>query len=146
LNRQGRQERNRRLTQIPDNWPQRCTRFTRFFRTHAALTGICRSGRSVDTLIRELIRVSGCPAIHVRIADSAACHSNPTNFLFFCRFLFLCFLCLFVAKFSSCALPAFLWLIFLISVHLRHLRFHPSVFSAPPCETLPLVLSVPLCG
>jgi hypothetical protein len=27
-------------------------------RTHAALTGICRSGGSADTLIREFIRVS----------------------------------------------------------------------------------------
>ncbi|MGI6086769.1 MAG: hypothetical protein ACOYCD_02310 [Kiritimatiellia bacterium] len=42
----------------------------------AALTGICRSGGSVDTLIREFIRVSGCSPIHVRIADSAACHSS----------------------------------------------------------------------
>ncbi|MGI6087141.1 MAG: hypothetical protein ACOYCD_04215 [Kiritimatiellia bacterium] len=39
----------------------------------AALTGICWSGGSADTLIREFIRVSGCPPIHVRIADSAAC-------------------------------------------------------------------------
>ena len=64
---------------IPDNWPQRGTRFTRFFRTRtqAALTGICRSGGSADTLIREFIRVSGCPPIHVRIADSAAFVANP---------------------------------------------------------------------
>jgi hypothetical protein len=41
--------------------------------THAALTGICRSGRSVDTLTSKLIRLSGCPPIHVRVADSAAC-------------------------------------------------------------------------
>ena len=53
-------------------------------RTHAALTGICRSGGSADTLIREFIRVSRCPAPHVRIADSAACHASPTNFLFCC--------------------------------------------------------------
>ncbi|MGI6088204.1 MAG: hypothetical protein ACOYCD_09755 [Kiritimatiellia bacterium] len=45
-------------------------------RTHAALTGRCRSGGSVDTLIREFIRVFGCLPIHVRIADSAACHSS----------------------------------------------------------------------
>ena len=45
-------------------------------RTHAALTGRCRSGGSADTLIREFIRVSGCLPIHVRIADSAACHSS----------------------------------------------------------------------
>ncbi|MGI6086662.1 MAG: hypothetical protein ACOYCD_01765 [Kiritimatiellia bacterium] len=32
--------------------------------THAALTGICRSGGSADTLIRELIRVSRCQPIH----------------------------------------------------------------------------------
>jgi hypothetical protein len=44
--------------------------------THAALTGICRSGGSVDTLIRELIRVSRCPPIHVRVADSAVCHQD----------------------------------------------------------------------
>ena len=66
-------------------------------RTHAALTGICRSGGSADTLIREFIRVSGCPPIHVRIADSAACHSSPTNFLFFCSFFFLCLVCIFGA-------------------------------------------------
>ncbi|MGI6086410.1 MAG: hypothetical protein ACOYCD_00475 [Kiritimatiellia bacterium] len=41
--------------------------------TPAALTGICRSDGSSDTLIREFIRVSGCSPIHVRIADSAAC-------------------------------------------------------------------------
>ena len=46
-------------------------------RTHAALTGRCRSGGSADTLIREFIRVSGCPPIHVRIADSAAFMDNP---------------------------------------------------------------------
>ncbi|MGI6086394.1 MAG: hypothetical protein ACOYCD_00395 [Kiritimatiellia bacterium] len=40
--------------------------------TPAALTGICRSDGSADTLIREFIRVSGCPPIHVRIADSVA--------------------------------------------------------------------------
>ncbi|MGI6086536.1 MAG: hypothetical protein ACOYCD_01125 [Kiritimatiellia bacterium] len=44
--------------------------------THAALTGICRSGGSVDTQIRELIRVSGYPPIHVRVADSAVCHQD----------------------------------------------------------------------
>ena len=46
-------------------------------RNHVALTGICRSGGSVDTLIREFIRVSGCPPIHVRIADSAAFMDKP---------------------------------------------------------------------
>ena len=50
-------------------------------RTHAALTGICRSGGLVDTLIREFIRVSRCPPIHARMADSAACHITPINFL-----------------------------------------------------------------
>jgi hypothetical protein len=68
------------------------------FSEHAALTGICRSGGSADTLIREFIRVSGCPPIHVHIADSAACHSSPTNFLFFCRFFFLCIVCIFMAN------------------------------------------------
>jgi hypothetical protein len=53
-------------------------------RTHAALTGKCRSGGSADTRIREFIRVSRCPATHVRIADSAACHASPINFLFYC--------------------------------------------------------------
>ena len=46
--------------------------------THAALTGICRSGGSVDTLIREFIRVSGCSPIHVRTADSATCHFSQS--------------------------------------------------------------------
>ncbi|MGI6088201.1 MAG: hypothetical protein ACOYCD_09740 [Kiritimatiellia bacterium] len=45
-------------------------------RTHAALTGICRSDGLADTLIREFIRVFGCLPIHVRIADSAASHSS----------------------------------------------------------------------
>ncbi|MGI6086384.1 MAG: hypothetical protein ACOYCD_00345 [Kiritimatiellia bacterium] len=40
--------------------------------THAAQTGICRSDGSADTLIREFIRVSGCPPIQARIADSVA--------------------------------------------------------------------------
>ena len=44
--------------------------------THAALTGRCRSGGSVDTQICELIRLSGCQPIHVRIADSTAYHSS----------------------------------------------------------------------
>ena len=90
--------RRRMKPQITDNWPQRGTRFFRI-RTHVALTGICRSDGSADTLIREFIRVSGCPPIHVRIADSVACHSSPTNFLFFCRFLFFCIFCIFVANF-----------------------------------------------
>jgi hypothetical protein len=46
-------------------------------RTRAALTGRCRSGESADTQIREFIRLSGCPPIHVRIADSAAFMDNP---------------------------------------------------------------------
>ena len=46
--------------------------------THAALTGICRSGGSVDTLIREFIRVSGCSPIHVRTADSATCYFSQS--------------------------------------------------------------------
>jgi hypothetical protein len=89
-----RQENERMKPQIPDNWPQRCRHkgigLNRqedakdakvvekdLPRTHAALTGICRSGGSADTLIREFIRVSGCPPIHVRIADSAAFVANP---------------------------------------------------------------------
>ena len=44
--------------------------------THAALTGICRSGGSVDTLTGKLIRLSGCQPIQVRVADSTACHSS----------------------------------------------------------------------
>ena len=50
-------------------------------RTHAALTGRCRSGGSVDTLTGKLIRLSGCPPIHVRIANSAAWHSGQPVFL-----------------------------------------------------------------
>jgi hypothetical protein len=41
-----------------------------------ALTGICRSGGSDDTLIREFIRAFRCLPTHVRIADSAAYHSS----------------------------------------------------------------------
>ena len=48
-------------------------------RTIAAPTGICRSGGSADTLIRESIRVSGCHPIHIRLADSAACRSIPLH-------------------------------------------------------------------
>jgi hypothetical protein len=49
--------------------------------THAALTGRCRSGESADTQIREFIRLSGCPPIHVRTADSAVCYSGQPVFL-----------------------------------------------------------------
>ena len=49
--------------------------------THTALTGKCRSGKSADTQIREFIRLSGCPPIHVRTADSAVCYSGQPVFL-----------------------------------------------------------------
>jgi hypothetical protein len=57
-------------------------------RTHAALTGRCRSGGSADTLMCELIRLSGCPATHVRVADSAAGVSN-LKILCFLAYLWL---------------------------------------------------------
>jgi hypothetical protein len=69
---------------------------------NAVLTGICRSGGSADTLVREFIRVSGCPAIHVRIADSAACvrgeSSSATLASWRLSPIPLCIVCIFVAN------------------------------------------------
>jgi hypothetical protein len=52
------------------------TRIGKGLSSSAALTGRCRSGGSVDTLTGKLIRLSGCQPIHVRVADSTACHSS----------------------------------------------------------------------
>jgi hypothetical protein len=96
--------------------------------TPAALTGICRSDGSADTLIREFIRITGCSPIQARIADSAACHSGPTNFLFSCSFFFLCIVCIFVANFFFASAA------------------RTSAISVSPCETLCFIISVHPCA
>ncbi|MGI6087213.1 MAG: hypothetical protein ACOYCD_04585 [Kiritimatiellia bacterium] len=65
-------------------------------RTHAALTGICRSGGLVDTLIREFIRVSWmsanpCPHSGQRgiPVGSASISGKICDYLRNLRFLFL---------------------------------------------------------
>jgi hypothetical protein len=83
--------------------------------TRAALTGRCRSGGSADTRIRELIRVSRCPPIHVRVADSAACHSSHL-----------------ISPIKSA----------LIGVNLRFLSL--LCVSASPCETSVILFRPPL--
>ena len=69
-------------------------------RTHAALTGICRSGGLVDTLIREFIRVSwmsanpcphsgqrGIPVGSASISGKICGYLRPSAVLFFVCFL-----------------------------------------------------------